>query len=419
MNVQPMTTPDLPVEHLHVRRHNLSLVLRMLATQGPRSRASVAAATGLTRATVSSLTSELIELGLVRELGPDAGRRRGRPATLLELDGSQVVTIGVELNVGFIAVLGRDLGGRQVYDRRVVVDTDASGDEHLRIDGVIKALSGELVDAICGIEHHGRRVVGITVAVPGVVDVDRGEVRIAPNLGWQHVPILARLRPSVTPRIELGLENESNLGAVAELRAGGRSGTANLVYVLAERGVGGGIVVNGNLLRGASGAAGEIGHMTVQPVGGERCGCGSLGCWETLIGLPAVLRRTLPERADALLADHSLDLQDQVAYVASAARAGDPVALAGLRDVAEWVGLGIANLIDVFDPEAVVLAGTLHDLGELILDDVVAAVERSSLPDALHHCRIEVSTLGFSAAALGGAIHAAERLFSDPTLVAG
>ncbi len=414
-----MTTSDLPVEHLHVRRHNLSLVLRMLATQGPRSRASLAAATGLTRATVSSLTSELIGLGLVRERGLDAGRRRGRPGTLLELDGSRVVTIGVELNVGFIAVLGRDLGGRQVYDHRVVVDTDAAGDELRRVDGVIHALSGELVDAIERIEQDGRRVAGVTVAVPGVVDVDHGEVRIAPNLGWQHVPILARLRPSVPARIELDLENESNLGAVAEQRAGALAGTANLVYVLAERGVGGGIVVAGTLLRGASGAAGEIGHMTMQPAGAVRCGCGSLGCWETLIGLPAVLRRTLPDRADALLADHALDLREQVGIVAAAAKAGDEVALAGLRDVAEWVGLGIANLIDIFDPDAVVLAGTLHDLGDLILPDVVASAERSSLPSALDHCRIEVSTLGFSAAALGGAIQAAERLFSDPSLVAG
>lgn len=415
-----MSTPDLPVEHLHVRRHNLSLVLRMLAAQGPRSRAGIAAATGLTRATVSSLTAELGELGLVRELGLDVDHRRGRPATLLELDGSHVVTIGAELNVGYIAIVGRDLGGRQVYERHVVVDTVGGAEGgYPAPDELIEKLGDEIGRAVDAIELDGRRIAGVTVALPGVVDVDRGEVRLAPNLGWRHVPILERLRPAVKPGIELALDNESNLGAIAELRAGSLAGTANLVYVLAERGVGGGIVVDGTLLRGASGAAGEIGHMTIQPIGGDRCGCGSNGCWETLIGLPAVLRRTLPDRAEALLADHQLDLQEQVAAIAEAARADDPVAVAGLREVAEWVGVGVANLVDLFDPDAVILAGTLHDLGDLILADVRASVERSALPGALDHCRIEISALGFSAAALGGAIHAAERLFTDPPLVAG
>lgn len=409
-----MTAADTPVEHLHVRRHNLSLVLRLLANQGPRSRAGIAGVTGLTRATVSSLTAELIELGLVRELGLDADHRRGRPATLLELDGAHVVTIGVELNVGYISILARDLGAREVFQRHVVVDVD-----ECRTPGEVIALLGkEIVAAIAAIESDGRRASGITVAVPGVADADRGEVRFAPNLGWRRVPLLAELQKLIGDGITLGLDNEANLGALAEYRAGALAGTPNLVYILAERGVGCGLVVDGKLLRGASGAAGEIGHTTVQPVDGMPCGCGAHGCWETLIGLPALLRRTLPDTAEGLLARHELDLPEQVAAVIRAVEAGDEAARRGLDEFAHWVGLGIANLIDLFDPDAVILAGTLHDLGELIMPAVRASVAANSLPDSLEHCRLDVSTLGFSAAALGGAIHAAERLFVDPPLAA-
>ena len=409
-----MSAADTPVEHLHVRRHNLSLVLRLLANQGPRSRAGIAGVTGLTRATVSSLTAELIELGLVRELGIDADHRRGRPATLLELDGAHVVTIGVELNVGYISILARDLGAREVFQRHVVVDVD----ENRHPGELITILAKEISEAISAVQDDGRRASGITVAVPGVVDAERGRVRIAPNLGWRSVPLLAELQHLIGHDIAVALDNEANLGALAEYRAGALAGTPNLIYILAERGVGGGLVVDGKLLRGASGAAGEMGHTTIQPQDGMPCGCGARGCWETLIGLPALLRRTLPDTADALLSQHQLDLPEQVAAVVQAVEAGDEVARRGLDEFAHWVGLGIANLIDLFDPDAVILAGTLHDLGELIMPTVRASAAANSLPDSLQHCRVEISSLGFSAAALGGAIHAAERLFVDPPLVA-
>ena len=409
-----MSAPDTPVEHLHVRRHNLSLVLRLLANQGPRSRAGVAAVTGLTRATVSSLTAELIDLGLVRELGIDADHRRGRPATLLELDGAHVVTLGVELNVGYISILARDLGSRPVFQRHVVVDVDRYRDP----SDLIGILAAEMSDAIAAVEADGRRASGITVAVPGVVDAERGVVRFAPNLGWRGVPLLAELQRSIGDAIELGLDNEANLGVLAEYRAGALAGTPNLIYILAERGVGGGLMVDGKLLRGTSGAAGEMGHTTIQPVDGLPCGCGSKGCWETLIGLPALLRRTLPATAGSLPSQHQLDLPEQVAAVVQAVEAGDEVARRGLDEFAHWVGLGIANLIDLFDPDAVILAGTLHDLAPLIMPAVRASAAANSLPDSLQHCRVEASSLGFSAAALGGAIHAAERLFVDPPLVA-
>jgi predicted NBD/HSP70 family sugar kinase len=404
---------DQPVEHLHVRRHNLSLVLRLLASDGPRSRAGIAAVTGLTRATVSSLTSELTALGLVRELGPDADHRRGRPATLLELDGSHVVTVGVELNVGSIEIYVRDLGGRPVLQRRVAQSASGAADPA----ELVEVLGREITDAIRTIDAEGRHLSGLTVAVPGVVDIERGSVRFAPNLGWRDVRLLDEIRRIVGPRVALWLDNEANLGALAEFRTGSQAGTRNLVYLLVENGVGGGLIVDGALQRGASGAAGEIGHMTIQPSEGRLCACGGRGCFETVVGLPALLHATVPELADGILADRQLESEARTAAVIDAARSGDNVALAGLADWAVWVGIGVANLIDLFDPEAVVLAGHLCLLAPWVLRTVVETAAAHSLPGSLRSCRIEVSSLGFSAAALGGAIHAAERIFTDPTLI--
>jgi predicted NBD/HSP70 family sugar kinase len=405
---------DLPVEHLHVRRHNLSLVLRLLGTRGPRSRAGIAAVTGLTRATVSSLAAELADLGLVRDLGPDAGHRRGRPATLLELDGSHVVTIGIELNVGFISIYVRDLGGREVLQRRISQSASGAADPALLVD----VLRREIGTTMQLIGEQDRHVSGLTVAVPGVVDIDRGLVRFAPNLGWRDVRLLDAIRDVVGPRVALWLDNEANLGALAEFRAGSQAGTPNLIYVLVENGVGGGLIVDRSLQRGASGAAGEIGHMTIQPVDGRLCGCGSRGCWETLVGLPALLRATVPDVADEILADRELASEARTAVVVERAKDGDPVVLAALEAWAEWVGVGLANLIDLFDPDAIVLAGHLCALAPFTLQRVIETAAANSLPGSLRSCRIEVSSLGFSAAALGGAIHAAERIFTDPTLIA-
>ncbi|MEQ1703796.1 MAG: ROK family transcriptional regulator, partial [Ilumatobacteraceae bacterium] len=318
-----MSNVDAPVEHLHVRRHNLSLVLRLLAAQGPRSRAGVAAVTGLTRATVSSLVADLIDRGLVKEVGPESDQRVGRPATLLQLDGSGVVTLGLELDVGFTSVLGNDLSGQAVYKRRRPLSGASTA-----FDDLLPVLAKELKRAIEHVEADGRRVVGISVAVPGIVDTERGVVVRAPNLGWRHVPMRERLSHLVGRELALSLDNEANLGGLAEYRAGAVAGTNHLVYVLAVNGVGAGVIVDGAIFRGAAGAAGEVGHMTVQPRG-LPCACGSSGCWETTVGLKALLYDAVPDLAAGLLRDTRLSPEAKVAPVVARAKANNPIAIKG------------------------------------------------------------------------------------------
>ncbi len=409
--VRGVTNPDAPVEHLHVRRHNLSLVLRLLASQGPRSRAGVAAVSGLTRATVSSLVADLIDRGLVKEGGTESDQRVGRPATMLELDGSQLVTLGMEIDVGFTAVLANDLAGNCVYQRRHQI-SGAS----LAFESLLPTLVKELRRAIEAVEAGGRRVVGLTVAVPGIVDMEHGVVTRAPNLAWRMAPLGERLQAALGPQLPITIDNEANLGALAEYRIGPYAGTNHLVYLMAVNGVGAGIIIDGVVFRGASGAGGEVGHTTVQPKG-LPCACGSVGCWETTVSMRALLLGAVPDLAAEILGDRRLSPEAKMAPVIARATANDPVALKGLRTFGRWLGIGLANIIDTFNPQVILLAGFIPWVAPWVMEEATKALLANSLGESAELCKVEISTLGFSAAALGGAIHASERLFAFPTLV--
>jgi predicted NBD/HSP70 family sugar kinase len=404
-------TPQGPADPREVRRHNLGLVARLLYDRGPRSRTTIARETRLTKPTVSSLVTELEERGLVRDVGIDGIGRPGRPATLVELDGRHVAAIGLEVNVDYIAVLVTDLAGRVLVERRRPLDA-----QRARRGAVVRSAAAMASRAIDALGPHVTTIAGLTVALPGVVDVVTGTLRFAPNLGWRDVPIADHLARALGNDIPISVDNEANLGALAEYRVGAFAGTANLLYIIGEIGVGAGIVVGGQLLRGAAGFTGEVGHMAMQR-DGLPCGCGGRGCWETMIGLRPLLRAALPDMADELLADDSLSPEAKVAFVVERAERNDRRTLNALKNVGEWLGLGVANLVNVLNPEVVVLGGFFLDIAPWVMPVAAEMIDHHTVAPDAGGCTLAVSSLGFSAAALGGAIHSAERVFADPTSV--
>jgi predicted NBD/HSP70 family sugar kinase len=260
-----------------------------------------------------------------------------------------------------------------------------------------------------GRHRPGPIVAGITVAVPGLVDVAAGVVAEAPNLHWRGVaiadPLGRALRLVATP-VHVG--NDANLAALAEYRSGEWAGTPNLVYITGEVGIGGGIIVSGQPLLGTRGYGGEVGHMNVMP-DGPLCGCGRRGCWEACIGLNALLQSarrrprgdTPPER--------------KIEPIVNQARAGDARTLALLEDLGRWIGLGAANLANLFDPKVIILGGYFVYLSDWILPAAQKALRNGTLARTGENLKLATSTLGFTAAAQGGAIHAIERVMSDPT----
>lgn len=399
-------------DHVSLRRNNLSVVLRHLRDAGPRSRARVAAETGLNKATVSSLVAELVERGLVREGEAQSERGAvGRPGQLVELDGSGVCGVGAEINVDYLAVTAVDLGGEVVYERRVAQDAN-----HPDPGDTLDQLARLIRKAVTGIESRGGQVAGVTLAVPGLVQSAAGVLAFAPNLGWRSVPVVEEMRQRLGgPAYEVRVDNDANLAALAaysELAAD--AGVQELVLLTGAVGVGGGVVTGGQLLRGGHGFSGEVGHMPVGPPS-ARCGCGRSGCWETVVGLSALLAKAADP--DDPVRDPSLDVAQRFEEITRRAEAGDTRTLTALADVGHWLGIGGAILVNVLNPDVLVLGGYFAALGPWLTEPLEEAIrDRVIAPDS-GGCRVIRSELGFTAAIRGGAQVSLDQVFIDPTLV--
>jgi predicted NBD/HSP70 family sugar kinase len=403
------------VGHGDVRRNNLEVVLRHLSAVGAGSRADIAARTGLTPSTVSRLVAELMDLGLVREAGADgdlpARRSPGRPGTLLELDGRHVLALGAEINVDYIAVLGNDLAGRTLNETRQPFDAVSEGPQ--RCAEALASLCGQAAAAFAATAPV---VAGLTVAVPGLVDVASGVVTQAPNLHWAGFPLAAALAAQPgTAGVAVSIGNDANLGALAEYRVGSHAGIGDLIYVTGEVGIGGGVIAAGRPLQGSHGHGGEIGHMKLDPAG-PWCGCGRRGCWEALIGLGALLRAI--GSGDPGLSGRISSPEAKVADVADRARAGEHAALAALAEVGYWIGIGAANLVNLFDPDAIILGGYFPQIAEWILPPATKALHAGVLAPDAGGCELTTSALGFTAAARGGALRVIDQVLADPARLA-
>ena len=377
-----------------IRRYNLGLVLRQIADNGPRSRATLALETGLNKSTVSSLVGELIETGLLREAEQDEPLPGtvGRPPQSVELHPDGPFVLGLEINVDYLAVWATDLAG-VVQHRSFVAHDSRSG----KPDAVIGQLAEMAMQALGEPFAESRTPLSATVAVPGLVDAD-GRLAVAPNLGWSDVPVSALLVEALDdPPFEIRVENEANLGAVAELVEGAGRGLRDFVYVSGEIGIGAGVVLRGELFRGASGFAGEFGHLTIDPYG-PPCGCGGRGCLERLAGQDALLRLAgwdarmrcagpRPEWPGAMLAD--------------SAREGHAKTLEALSQVGHTLGIAIASLTNLLDPEAVLLGGYLAPITEWLREPIETELETRALAGRRMRCRVLPARLGGEAAVRG------------------
>ncbi len=376
-----------------VRATNLGVVLHYVRAHAPCSRADIAAATGLNKATVSSLVGELIDRRLLRETGLTA-RRIGRPATMIVVDGSPYATIGLEVNTDHLTAVALGLTGERVLSwRRSFAGRDVPPG---RAGAAIGALARR---AVARMRAEGRQVLGLTVGAAGLVDGD-GVVRVAPHLGWRDVPLRESLTRSLgDPAFPVRVDNEANLAARAEQRYGAEAGAADLVYVGAQDGYGAGIISGGRPVRGRLGYGGEIGHLPVDPAG-PKCACGRRGCLEAVAGIPALLDRLDLASGPAPTGG---DLEPLVDEVVRRAGAGDAQALGAVRDLGGRLGVGLAVLANLVNPEVIVLGGYLVPLAPWVVPPAEAELRgRSVAPDA-GGCRLVVSALGHAAAAVGGA----------------
>ena len=341
-----------------MRQHNRSLVLTALFHDGAMSRADLARTTGLTRVTVSALVGDLVTAGLVQEQGAREASGPGKPAVVVDLDRTGLMVVGVDLSAAHEvrgAVL--DLAGAVVH--RAAVDRPADGDA----DGTLATLES-LIDDLRAAATG--RVIGIGVGTPGVVS-DEGVVVASPDIGWHDLPLQENLR--IRTGLPVYVANDADVAVLAERTLGGAS--ENFMLLKIDRGVGGGVVVSGELARGSRHAAGEVGHVTVGTDGGRECACGRIGCLETWASVRAIETRIA---------------------------AGEPAEHV-LREAGERLSIAIAPVVGALDLSEIVLSGPAARL-----DGLMRTTAERTLRDRvfLHDdVQVRMSALGEDVVLLG------------------
>ena len=381
------------------RTANLAAVLRALRA-GPLSRTQLAARCGVAKSAVPGLLAELADRGLVRPAGVLPGN--GRPSRLVELDGEDAYALALGIEADRLSAVVTDLSGRVLAEHAETVDVAAAG----------------LQRGMDELAHLAHRVlpgppVGVAISVPGLVDSAAAVLRFAPALRWRDAEIAGLMAARLNLPVDaVAVDNEANLGAVAETVAGAGAGVSELFYLSGGTAVGGGLVSGGAVLRGARGFAGEVGHIAVDP-SGERCTCGRTGCLETKANLAAVARAAAAPGDP--LQDPALGVEGRVALLKERLRRGDQRAATAVHELGVALGIALCSVVDVLDPDVVVLGGYFAELGDWLVEPV--RVELAARP--LGHARVVPSELGLGAPLRGAAHVAAERLFADPTLAPG
>ena len=371
-----------------VRRSNLALVLGAIAEFPPGarpSRAQVAGATGLTKASVSSLVLDLLEAGIIREIGLNP-QGRGRPGVGLELSPARAV-MGMEVNVDYISAAVVDLAGTVLL--REVQERDNRNSPDRPVLAALAVLAARVRSAA---GERGVEVLGGGLAVPGLVDPAAARVLAAPNLGWIDVDLdLDALLPETA--LGVALFNEADAAALAELRHR-PDGASNFLFVSGEVGVGGGIVIGSELFTGPGGHAGEVGHIVVDPDGG-RCSCGGTGCLETAAGQDAILS------AAGLAADGG-SRSAAMAALLQALEAAEPGAVAAVEHAGRCLGIALASTARVVDIDSVVLGGHFAVLDPWLREPLLESVQTYA-PGKYAPEAITMSAVGEYGALLGAA----------------
>jgi predicted NBD/HSP70 family sugar kinase len=387
-----------------IRRHNRFVVLELVRTQGPISRAALARVGRLSMPAIMDIVGLLIEEGLVREVGvgPSSG---GRRPVLLEVVPEAYCAVGLEVGARTIRAVVTDL--LAVVRQRVQVPSNMAHGP----DALLLQLRSVLHDILTKHTLEFGAILGVALALPAPILQSTAQSFSPPSYpDWGEL----KLGEWVAAHFDVPVivENDAKAAALGESLYGAGRGVHNLFCVMAHRGIGGAAIVNGQLLRGADGGAGEIGHMLIDP-NGPQCGCGRYGCLEAFAGRAAIAQRTVralklggySDLNGCALADVSTE------QVIEAGLAGHAVAREVLAETGRYLGIGVANIINLFNPELVVVGGATMQAGDLVLDSLVRVARQRTLPDLSDQVRIVPSELGQDAGAVGAAALVLRELF--------
>lgn len=376
-----------------MRELNRSLVIDVVKQHSPVSRAVIARETSLAKPTVSAIVDDLVREGLVRELGPgQSAAGGGRPPILLEYNAGAHFIAGIQVGVRTTDLVVADALGMELD--RITIETPA---------GAAPAALAEIGRALTGLLRGSsatKRLEAIGICIPGLVDMDSGRCLLAPNIGWRDVPVSDLLGEQFG--VPVYAVNTVHAALVVETVEGAAQGCDNAILLYVGQGVGAAVLSEGRLLHGSVGLSGEIGHCHV-PGATQPCKCGKVGCLEMVADGRAIARRAV----EAIAAGRASSLVDVPAEkltakeVASAAAGGDELAAEVYRDVGATLGLAASWLVNLYNPEVLLVGGGVAQAGELLMGPLRAAAMEHTLPQAAQRVHIRSWALGRNAGVTG------------------
>ncbi len=404
--------PNYITDQAYIRENNLSSVLRLIHSQAPISRAQLAVVTGLNKSTISSLVDDLIASKLVNEAGSNS-TGAGRPATMLEINPHAGLIIGVELGVDFVSVAVTDFLGNITWRRRE--DANPNEGQQKMIDQTLRIVH----EAMNAGKKKNTHFLGLGLATPGTVDLKEKVLIFAPNLHWRNVPF-GKIFSEQT-KLKVFVENDANAAATAEHLFGTARRCQDFLFVFAGVGIGGGLFLNGKLYRGKNGYAGEIGHSPIMAEPSQTvCHCGNRGCWETYANQYSIIQR-VQARLEVkrtsiipkLMAEQNSPLT--IPLIKQAADAGDREAIDSFAEAGHAMGQGLAGLVNIFNPDKIILGGPLSLAGEYLLPSIRETVSRHSMPEIDQQAEVVLSPFGPDASLIGAIAIVADDVLSVPS----
>lgn len=371
-----------------IKKMNTSIVLEAVLKHAPLSRAGISETTGLNKATVSSLVQDLIDANLVYESGPGQSSGGRKPVMLLFNDKAGYA-VGIDLGVNYIRGILTDLAGAVVADR--YLELSRAGQE-LPLEQLLACINDLLAKA----PDSPYGIVGIGVGVPGIVD-DQGTILFAPNMKLKQIELRRMLEERY--KLPVTIDNEANAGAQGEQKYGAGRGIRNQIYVSVGIGIGTGIILNKELFKGASGFSGELGHLSIQ-FDGKPCSCGNQGCWELYASENALLEQA---------AELGFDTLEQLL---AAAEQGDERVRDLFREIGSYLGVGVANIVNVFNPDVVIIGNRMSGGAKWLGPAITEAVDARTLSYHRAQLRILFAELQEQSAVRGAAYYAISEFFT-------
>ncbi len=391
-----------------VKHANVAVVLGAIRRFGPISRTELAELTDLTSGTITNVTSRLLELGLISEAG-NAASRGGRKRVLLKLREDAFLAIGIEISRHHVFGVLANLTGKVVARAEESTEPGEGPVKTIaRVVEIIERFKKETASLECP-------VIGVGIGVPGPVKAEEGIVTTPPNFpGWRWI----RLKDQVESKSGLGvlIDDDARTAALGEAWFGAGRGTESLVYISVGSGIGAGVVVQGRLYQGVHGLAGQVGHTSVDPQG-LRCECGNVGCLELFAAASSIVRQARERLRDgdpSVLAEYEKAGDLTINRICQSAEAGDLVAVSVMDTACNYLGTGVANVINVYDPHMIILGGSLVRAYDVLVDRVRAIARERSFARGGEGSQIVRSKLGQDVSAIGAVALVLERFFANP-----